>query len=284
MCYHLRIRRNLSTAFHPQTDGQTERQNQTLETWLRAYVCYQQDDWVSLLPMAEFAYNNAPHDSIGISPNEARYGITLDNRQGIADDSQKGEIPHAKERANELIQIRKKLENSWRRTKDSQVKWYDKNHIPISFNVGEQVLLSSKNIKTIRSSKKLDHRFLGPFKILEKRGNQAYRLQLPIKYSRLHDVFHVSLLEPYHVQDGKLPTVTQPDLVDEDDEYEVEEILARRTHRNRTEWLVRWTGYGPADDQWLRKDSLEGCWDLVEEFNRKYPNNTPQKRRRKRLS
>lgn len=52
---------------------------------------------------------------------------------------------------------------------------------------------------------------------------------------------------------SKKPTVTQPDLVDEDDEYEVEEILARRTHRNRTEWLVRWAGYGPADDQWLRK-------------------------------
>ena len=101
-----------STAYHPQTDGQTERQNQVIETWLRAYVCYMQDDWNTLLPMAEFAYNNAPHDSINISPNEARYGITLDTRQGIEADPPGGEIPHAKERAESIIKIRKELENS----------------------------------------------------------------------------------------------------------------------------------------------------------------------------
>ena len=78
--------------------------------------------------MAEFAYNNAPHDSINISPNEARYGMTLDTRQGIEADPPGGEIPHAKERAELIIKIRKKLENSWQRTKESQTKWYNKNH------------------------------------------------------------------------------------------------------------------------------------------------------------
>jgi transposase InsO family protein len=281
LCYHLRIRRGLSTAFHPQTDGQTERQNQVVETWLRAYVCYMQDDWNTLLPMAEFAYNNAPHDSIGISPNEARYGITLDTRQGIEADPPGGEIPHAKERAESIIKIRKELENSWRRTKESQAKWYNKNHIPVTFKEKDKVLLSSKNIKTIRSSQKLDHRFLGPFEIIKKIGTQAYQLQLPTKYSRIHDVFHVSLLEPYHRQAGSDPAVIQPDLVDENEEYEVEQILARRTRRNKTEWLVRWTGYSPAEDQWLTEDYLEGCWDLIEEFNKKYPDGDPGTHRKK---
>jgi hypothetical protein len=275
LCYHLRIRRGLSTAFHPQTDGQTERQNQIIETWLRAYVCYMQDDWNTLLPMAEFAYNNAPHDSINISLNEARYGITLDTRQGIEADSPGGEIPHAKERAESIIKIRKELENSWRRTKESQTKWYNKNHTPTAFKVGEKVLLSSKNIKTIRSSQKLDHRYLGPFEIIKKIGTQAYQLRLPMKYSRIHDVFHVSLLEPYHQQAGSDPAVIQPDLIDRNKEYKVKQILARRTRQNKTEWLVRWTGYSPVEDQWLTRDYLEGCWELVEEFNRKHPDKNP---------
>ena len=157
--------------------------------------------------MAEFAYNNAPYNSISIWPNEARYSITLDTRQGIEADPLGGEILHVKERAESIIKIRKELENSWRRTKESQTKWYNKNHTSkwynknhtlTAFKAGEKVLLSSKNIKTIRSSQKLDHRFLGPFEIIKKIGTQAYQLWLLMKYSRIYDVFHVSLLEPYY--------------------------------------------------------------------------------------
>ena len=271
LCFYLKIRRGLSTAFHPQTDGQTERQNQAIETWLRCYVCYMQDDWANLLPLAEFAYNNTPHDSIKISPNEARYGITLDTRQGIEDDPLRREIPLAKSRANNIVKIRQELERTWRKTKEIQTNWYNKNHKPRSFKVKDSVLLSSKNIKTIRTSKKLDHRFLGPFEIEKCIGDQAYRLILPQKYRRIHNVFHVSLLEPYHRRAGEKPVVTQPDLVDENEEYEVEQILARRTRWNRNEWLVRWVGYGPADDQWLTKEDMEGCSELVQELDKKYP-------------
>ena len=208
----------------------------------------------------------------------------METRQGIEDDSLEGEIPHAKERAKELTKIRKELEDSWRRTKETQTKWYNKNHIPTTFKVGDKVRLSAKNIKTIRSSQKLDHRFLGPFRIIKKIGTQAYKLKLPPKYSRIHNVFHVSLLEPYYQQAGSDLVVIQPDLADnEEGEYEVDQVLARRTYQNRKEWLVRWTGYGPADDQWLTKDKLAGCWELVEEFNQKYPETTkPNKAKRPR--
>ena len=229
---------------------------------------------MELLPIAEFAYNNAVHDAIGISPNEARYSISLDTRQGIEDDPLRGEIPQAKERAEEIVTLRRKLEDSWRRTKETQTKWYNKNHIKTAFKVGEKVLLSSKNIKTIRSSQKLDHRFLGPFEITKKVGSQAYELDLPLKYNRIHNVFHVSLLEPYHQREGSETIVIQPDLKDEEGEYEVEQILARRIRRNKKEWLVRWAGYSPADDQWLSKEDLEGCWELVQEFDSKYPEDT----------
>ena len=107
--------------------------------------------------------------------------------------------------------------------------------MPTTYKVGDQVLLSAKNIKTIRSNQKLDYRFLGLFLIIKKIRSQAYKLCLPPKYSRLHDVFHVSLLKPYTLQQGSKRVIIEPDLVKEEGEYEVEEILARRTFRNRKE-------------------------------------------------
>ena len=74
LCYFLSIKRRLSTAFYPQTDGQTERQNRTMEAYLRAFVNYEQDNWARLLPMAEFAYNNAKHASTGYTPFELNCG------------------------------------------------------------------------------------------------------------------------------------------------------------------------------------------------------------------
>ena len=100
--------------------------------------------------------------------------MTLDTRQGIEDDSQRGEIPLVKNRANDIVKIKQELEKTWQRTKETQTKWYNKNHKPRSFKVEDSVLLLLKNIKTIRTSKKLDYRFLGPFKIEKCIGNQAY--------------------------------------------------------------------------------------------------------------
>ena len=214
VCFYLRITKGLSTAFHPQTDEQTKRQNQALEAWFRCFICYLQDDYVNLLPLAKFAYMNAYHEVIKMTPNKAKYGINLETRQGIEDNPIRGEIPTAKERAEEVVKKRQKLENSWRKTKETQAKWYNKNHHPIEFKVKQQVLLSARNIKIVRPNKKLDYQFLGPFKITEKIGKQAYRLDLPLKYSRLHNVFHVSLLEPYRQRSGESPEVIQPDLVD----------------------------------------------------------------------
>jgi len=199
---------------------------------------------------------NAPHDSIGMSPNEARYGITLETRQGIEDDPQRGEIPTAREHADMIVEKRVQLEASWRRTKDAQAKWYNKNRRPVEFNVGDSVLLSSKNIKTVRTSKKLDHRFLGPFTVNERIGKQAYRLKLPTKYRRLHDVFHVSLLEPYQRRAGEGLEAVQPDLVDANEELEVKEVLDRRVRNGKEEFLIRWQNYGPADDSWEPTENL----------------------------
>src|SRR2546430_15754662 len=100
----------------------------------------------------------------------------------------------------------------------------------------DEVLLSSKNIRLSRPSKKLDNRFLGPFRIIEAIGKQAYQLDLPKAYSRIHSVFHVSLLEPYRRHPGEEPSSPPAaELLPDREEYEVEDILDVRQHREETQ-------------------------------------------------
>ena len=106
LCFYLKIYQGLSIAFYPQTDSQTKRINQTIKTWLRCYICYMQDNQTNLLLLAEFAYNNALYDLIRISPNKARYGLTLDIYQGIKDNPKKGKIKTIKENAIQILKKR----------------------------------------------------------------------------------------------------------------------------------------------------------------------------------
>ena len=105
LCYYMKAKRRLSTAFHPQTDGQTERQNQMLEYYLRCYCNFEQDDWASHLKMAEFTYNKAKHSSTGMSPFEALYAYKPDLCVNIEDDIPEGEAPAAREWVEEMRKI-----------------------------------------------------------------------------------------------------------------------------------------------------------------------------------
>ncbi|PQM43474.1 hypothetical protein VC83_09660 [Pseudogymnoascus destructans] len=256
-CFHLKVRRNLSTAFHPQSDGQTERQNQNIEAYLRLHCNQHQDNWVELLHFAELTYNNAFHDSIQMSPNQARYGINIDLRQGIEDDPMRREVPVARDRVQKILDLRKELEEAWARSKEAQVRGYNKIHKPMQFMVGERVWLSAKNIRTTQPSRKLGHRWLGPYEITGRIGKQAYRLRLPPRYKAIHDVFHVSLLERYREGVEKADPPPDPEIVDGEEEYKVEAVLDHRTVRRgrgiREEYLIRWAGYTAADDQWVPK-------------------------------
>jgi len=205
LCFYMKARRKLSTTFHPQTDGQTERQNQTLEHYLRCYINYRQDDWVKWLPQAEFAYNNAAHSSTGTSPFFAMYGYNPQFTWDVAVDIPEGEAPAARSRAEAIDAERKRLTERLQEAVKYQAHYYDQRHTPKQYNISEKVLLSSKNIRTSRPSKKLGNRFLGPFEIIEIVGKQAYRLSLPQLYKSIHPVFHVSLLEPYHRRAGEDP-------------------------------------------------------------------------------
>src|SRR3989440_2475418 len=271
LCFYMKARRKLSMAFHPQTDGQTERQNQTLEQYLRCYINYRQDDWVDWLPQAEFTYNNTVHSSTRVSPFFALYGYNPDFTWDVEDAIPEGEAPVAHERTAAIKAEGEQLAERLREASEYQAKYYNQRHAPQRYRVGDEVLLSLKNIRLSRPSKKLDNRFLGPFRIIEAIGKQAYRLDLPKAYSRIHPVFHVSLLEPYRRRPGEEPSSPPaPELLPDGEEYEVEDILDVRQYRGKTQYLVKWLGYPHWEKPWENESNLSNARELLEAFKARH--------------
>ena len=281
LCYHAKIKRRLSTAFHPQTDGQTEKQNQTLEHFLRTFSNSEQTNWAKLLPIAEFAYMNSQQSSIGCSPFFAMYGYNPEIHWEAGDGSLEGEVPAAKERVEQLQNYRKKIEEHWRRAVDAQAKYYNASHTPKEYKVGELVMLSTRNLKQRRPSKKLSHQFVSPFRIEDKVGAQAYRLTLPTNY-RIHNTFHVSLLEPYQLREGaeSADFMQPPKLIDDEEQWEVEEIVDKVRNKEGVWYKVKWTGWGDIYNQWVPEAEL----DTAPVLKRAYDEQTRQQRKPKKKS
>jgi transposase InsO family protein len=274
-CYLLNVTKRLSTAFHPQSDGQTERMNQELENHLRIYCSYAQDNWVDLLDTAEFAYNSKESDSIKMSPLECAYGQPAGPLDGVRDrPPPKGEGRHSQSAAGHVESLRKTRERAlehYELAQQTQKKYYDRKHIDMNFEVGEQVLLRGKNVKTKRPCRKLEDKYLGPFEILERKGLVAYKLQLPTSMKRIHDVFHVSLLEPYHRRQGaQPPAVPEIDEMDESNRFEVEQIVAHQTQGGQTIYRVRWLGYDQSQDTWEGEVNLDNCQELLLQYKEKH--------------
>jgi hypothetical protein len=183
----------LSTAFHPQTDGQTERVNQVLEQYLRIFTSYNQDDWSSLLPQASLCYNNTVHSATKVSPFYANYGFhprLIDELKPTS----ASEVPEGLRIAESLVGVHEFCSASIAEASRVYAKAYDKLRIDApSYQVGDKVMLSMENIKTTRPMKKLDIKQSGPFTIVDLIGSHACRLRLP-DLASIHNVFHISLL------------------------------------------------------------------------------------------
>ena len=262
----------MSTAFHPQTDGQTERANRTLEDMLRAFTSYRQDDWDLQLTAAEFACNNAPNASTGMSPFRINTGRDPLNPYSsitkIPD-----HIPATHDFLEEMSNATKIAHDALVLAKANQEKNANKSRRDVQFQIDDQVLLSSAHInlasQALRPSKKLQHRFIGPYKIIQKTSPVAYKLDLPDNL-KIHPVFHVSILRPYRPPstiEHRNPPILPPEPVTIDDniEYEVEQILDHRKRHNHQEYLVKWVGYPDHDASWEPAAHLthaQECIDL----------------------
>ena len=266
----LKIKQNLSTAFHAQTDGQTERTNATLEQYLRCFINYQQDDWSEFLPMAEFSYNNTIHASTNQTPFFALTGIHPRFHVDVPRVAASAPKSHA--RLEQLKAIQEDLRFHITSAQESQKHYYNQHRQPQpNFQPGDKVWLLRKHIKTIRPSDKLDVVRLGPYDIIEAVNSRSYRLDLRNQMPRTHPVFHVSLLEPYHANEieGRIPPPPPPVEIEGEDEYEVESILDSRIRYRKLQYLVKWVGYDDLD--WYPHSDITHCTELLEEFHNHHP-------------
>ena len=265
-----------TSGYHPEADGQTERLNQTLEQYLRVYCSYQQDNWSELLPLGEFAYNNAPAASTGVSPFFANKGyhpnITVHPERELA--SQK-----ARDFVVDLDELHTVLRQQLAEAQERYQGPADRRRSPApDFRVGQQVFVRAEYIRTTRPSKKLSEKYLGPFDIIARPGTHSFTLRLPDHLRTIHPVFHVSQLEP--AIPNEIPHRTQPPPppveVEGELEYEISEILdSKIDNRRRCKLLyyVRWAGYEGTDEEtsWLPATELDHAQDLVTDFHTRYP-------------
>lgn len=158
-----------------------------------------------------------------MSPFALLYGWNPEIRgPPIRDELHEERVPAATERARQMRDAHATLVSRWREAQESQVKYQNKRQKRIEFKVGDRVLLSTKNLKLLGAKKKLSARFVGPFQVRDLVGSQAYRLALPTSY-KIHNVFHVSLLELWNQRAGEEPAAPMP-LAVATDEWEVSAI------------------------------------------------------------
>ncbi|GJT51436.1 putative reverse transcriptase domain-containing protein [Tanacetum coccineum] len=259
---------NMSTAYHPETDGQSERTIQTLEDMLRACVMDFGGSWDTHLPLVEFSYNNSYHASIKCAPFEALYGrkcrspviwTEVGENQLIGPEL-------VQETTEKIFQIKERLKTA----RSRQKSYADKRRKPLEFEVGDRVLLKVspwKGVVRFGKKGKLAPRYVGPFEIIERVGPVAYRLKLPQELSCVHDTFHVSNLKK---------CLAEPDVQVPLDEIEIDENLrfveepieiverdVKKLKRRRIPLVkVRWNSRQGAEYTWERED----------QFRKKYPN------------
>jgi transposase InsO family protein len=275
ICDRLGIDRRLSTAFHPQTDGQTERINAVMEQYLRAYVSYLQEDWADWLPLAEFAANNQASEATGVSPFFGMYGMDPPCQFDLSPPLPNNDHDRrARETVEALSTIHDHLRSEMTRAQLRYQDQADAHRLPApNYQVGDRVWLDARNWKTRRPAHKLDNKRHGPFRFLEVLSPYAYRLELA-KGMRIHPVFHVSLLEPAadDPYPGQRPNPPPPVEIDGELEWQVDKVLdSRWTGRGRNrkmEYLVKWTGY----DQplWEPAENVNEL-EAVDRFHERYP-------------
>jgi hypothetical protein len=261
LCTALGITQNMSTAFHPRTDRQSERTNQGLEQYLRFYVDAKQSNWVQLLSIAEFAHNSWRNESTGQSPFDLLMGY-----------HPRAEWTTVTSPIPQVMLRLEQIQEAHDRAKTAMIKvqqgWEQQKRTPPTFQTGNQVWLDGCNIKTFHPTAKLVPKRHGPFPIIRVLSPITFELRLPAQW-KLHPVFHVDLLTPYCETEfhGANYNKPPPDLIDGEEEYEVERIVASRRfgRGHKLQYLIKWKGYPDAENQWVNKEDVF-AEDTIKEF------------------
>jgi hypothetical protein len=263
----LGIKTSISTAYHPQSDGQTERANQELEAYLRHFVSYRQDNWSDLLATAEFALNNQRQSATDLSPFELNYGfspsmdVTASLVKTLGAENYIANLKEAQEDTKAALTL----------TAERMKQFYDRrvSEIP-KYTKGEKVWLNTKNLRIQQPAKKFSAEWIGPYKIIKLIGERAVRLKIPHSWS-IHDVFHVSLLKP-HVPLERHQKPPEPVEIEGEEEHKVSKIKDSRINRRtkKIEYLVEWKGY-KGEDFWETENNVKNSKTLIKAFHKKNP-------------
>ena len=268
----LGIRLAATTAYHPQGDGQTERVNQELEQYLRVFVNQRQDDWADLLPLAEFQYNNHVHSSTQHPPFLLETGRLP--RMGFEPDQRPSRLESVNEFKDRMRNTLEEAKAALTKSKDDMARYYNqKRSAAPKYNPGDKVYLDASDIQTTRPSRKLSHKRLGPFPIERQVGNNAYRLRLPAAMKRLHPVFNVIKLTPAKddpIPGRRVPPPPDPEIVDGEEEWVVEEILDSKVINRKLRYLVKWKDFGLEHNSWEPWDNVHAP-ELIADFYQKHP-------------
>ncbi|KAK3569044.1 hypothetical protein QTP86_021545 [Hemibagrus guttatus] len=264
----------LSSGYHPQTNGQTERKIQEISRYLRTFCHSHQNSWSQYLGWAEYAQNSLRQPSTGLTPFQCVLGYQPPLFPWSAEPSDVPAVNHwfrESERVWDSAHHQLQRALHWRR-RTADLRRSD----PPAFQPGQKVWLSTRDIRLHLPCRKLSPRFIGLFTILKQINPVTYKLQLPPGY-RIHPTFHVSLLKPHYpsVSPSTEPGVGAaepplPLLLDDGTTYKVKEILDSRRRGGRLEYLVDWEGYGPEERSWVARDDILDP-NLLEAFHTAHP-------------
>jgi hypothetical protein len=266
LCKRMGIKVNASTAYHPRTDGQSERSNQWLEQWLRPWTNFAQNNWCKYLPFAEFAHNSWHNETTKRSPFQVLMGYHP--RANIT--AYTNSLPGVETRIKEWNRARQQVQEAML---IAQQQWAYSKYLGRTFKIGDKVWLEGHNLQTEQPTVKLAPKHHGPFSIKKVLSPITYQLTLPSTW-KIHDVFHVDLLTPYVETNFHSPNYTRPppDLINEEEEYEVEQVLSSRRHGRgrKVQYLVKWKGYPDSDNEWVDWDAMH-AEEALKDFRQQNP-------------
>ena len=280
----LKTKMALSSAHHPQHDGQTEILNKLLATMLRAYVSDDLSDWSAWLHILEFAYNNSTHSSTGTSPNFLVYGFQprtpldflLPESVREANGPSYSLSPDSKNFLETLDMHRSSARRAIAKAQDEQAQQFNKGRRAVpDFKKGDRVLVNPHSLDWVDmkgSGRKLKQRWIGPFEITQRINPNVFRLRMSDKYPGL-PVFNIQHLKKYDESPKEwgertiMPESRRPQK--ESEEYEVEAIVGHRRKGKTLQYLVRWVGYGPQFDTWEPHRGLRNASIVLNEYKKR---------------